>query len=113
MTLDKHTLLEAASICDEMAAAEFSYQHHSRTDYAMQACGKRLRALIAKQPENPAPQAKVEPASAVPSTQDAKDAARYRWLQSKGRGCSNTYLQLNPRDMDAAIDAVIDNRAKP
>jgi len=41
------------------------------------------------------------------------DAERYRWLQSQG--CDNAYgkvgtdedcyLQLNPRDMDAAIDA--------
>lgn len=50
------------------------------------------------------------------STSDAKDAARYRFLQRTP--CGNTaggkgsdeecYLSLNPRDMDAAIDSAID-----
>lgn len=50
------------------------------------------------------------------SNPDAKDAARYRWLQQqecgnvcgKGGPDEDCYLQLNPRDMDAAIDAGID-----
>jgi hypothetical protein len=54
------------------------------------------------------------PPGSAPRAQDARDAQRYRWLQSN-RGCGNElvpsdegcYLQLNPRDMDAAIDAAI------
>ena len=45
----------------------------------------------------------------------ARDAARYRWLSAqecgnvcgKGGPDEDCYLQLNPRDMDAAIDAAM------
>ena len=48
--------------------------------------------------------------------EDARDAARYRWLQSQGCGNAygkvgtdeDCYLQLSPQDMDAAIDAAIE-----
>jgi hypothetical protein len=44
-----------------------------------------------------------------------RDAARYRWLQSQACGNAHEkdgdiekcYLELNPRDMDAAIDAAL------
>lgn len=40
------------------------------------------------------------------------EAARYRWLQNKGCGNVSTeeecYLDLNPRDMDMAIDAAME-----
>ena len=62
---------------------------------------------------------KLKAASAT-NDADAKDAARYRYLQR--RSCGNAtggkgsdeecYLSLNPRDLDAAIDSHLEDEAR-
>ena len=114
-------------LCDKIASAlalapGHTFQDRDAWEKTARQLERELTALRASPPEAEQPErvgfieSGHQPIARVISRDslDAalKDAARYRWLQSQTCGNAKSksadedcYLQLNSRDMDAAIDS--------